>query len=51
MREPDPDIAAVGTRGRLAAREILPLRRTNKFSLAAGIIAAVILHLLAGARF
>jgi len=51
MRKPDPDVTALRTRRRLTARKILPLRGANNFSLAAGIIAAVVLHLLASARF
>src|SRR5262249_51939519 len=51
MRQPDADIAALRARDRLTAREILPLRGANYFGLAAGIVAAVLLHLLAGARF
>src|SRR5260370_3930542 len=44
----DANVAAFGVRGGLTTWKVLPLRGPKNFSLAAGIIATVILHLLAG---
>ena len=51
VREPDADIAAFGARRALALLEVVPAGGLEHHRLTGGIVAAVILHGRAGARF
>ena len=51
MRKPDADVAPLAARGCLPRREVAPLRRLEHHRLAGRIVAAVVLHGGARARF